>query len=96
MTTKSKKQIMLRLPDATVDRLDAVVAQQRKDRPGLPVSRVGVAYMLLEAALAAWNHDQDVRDGLARSPAPACAVCGDTKRIANDIPCPACSRPVPR
>jgi hypothetical protein len=94
-TTKPKKQeIMLRLSDETVEKIDRIIAQTQSEKPGLPVTRAGVCYMLLEAAIAAWEINTKPAEAQPAGPVDfdACAVCGGSGRIANDLPCSACHR----
>lgn len=74
-TTKPKKQeIMLRLSDETVEKIDRIIAQTQSEKPGLPVTRAGICYMLLETAIAAWEANtkpRRVKPAKATPPGPA-------------------------
>lgn len=50
-----KKEIMLRLPPETLEKIDRIAEKLRSERPGLPVTRAGVVRMLLETALLAYE-----------------------------------------
>lgn len=81
---RSKKhEIMLRLPPETLEKIDAVVTRLRSERPGLPITRAGVARMLLETALAAYESS-------GSAPEKECPTCRGRGRI-DGMPCPDCT-----
>jgi hypothetical protein len=87
MTTKpkpKKNELMLRLTDETVERIDRIIAQMRREKPGLPITRSGICYMLLETAIAAYR----ISRPQATKP---CRRCGGESWVDGNVPCPDCN-----
>lgn len=110
MTTKpkpkpKKQEIMLRLSDETMEKIDRIIAQTQSEKPGLPVTRAGICYMLLETAIAAWEANTKphrAKPAKVTPPGPAaldarevlgldvCEMCGGSGMLVDDIPCSTC------